>query len=49
MEVKNQVRKRNVKQNEDLSENGESNVTDKFENQEFGGSDDVRVGKPKLK
>ena len=34
MEVKNQVRKRNVKQNEDLSENGESNVTNKFEHQE---------------
>ena len=34
MEVTNQVRKRNVKQNEDLSENGESKVTDKFENPE---------------
>ena len=34
MEVKNQVHKRNVKQNEDLSENGENNVTNKFEHQE---------------
>ena len=32
MEVENQVRRRNVKQSGDISENGESDVTDKFEN-----------------
>ena len=34
MEVENQVRKRNVKQSGDVSENGESDVANKFENKE---------------
>ena len=43
MEIKNQVRRRNVKQNDEGSENGESNVTDKAENQESAEATKVEV------
>ena len=43
MEVKNQVRRRNVKQSDEGSENGESNVTDKAENQESAEATKVEV------